>query len=129
LKACNEVEQRQTERYANGICSLFGIKLPSFGELLAGQKEADVGVATSSSPLTVAPSTSSASVVATATSVAQNGTYANGTAMTTSKVRTNATASSTTLATTTPKSDGVSIHKGPTFAALVAIAVAFARWD
>jgi len=32
------------------------------------------------------------------------------------------------LATTTPKSDGVSIHKGSTFAALVAIAVAFARW-
>jgi hypothetical protein len=33
--ACGSADQAQTETYANGICQVVGIKLPSFQDLLA----------------------------------------------------------------------------------------------
>jgi hypothetical protein len=55
VDTCEEKDQIQTEQYARGICSIVGVDLPPFQELLASQgvtvTSADSTVTISSSPL------------------------------------------------------------------------------
>lgn len=50
--ACDEGDQQLTEQYANGICSVVGVQLPSFKDLLA---EAASTSETESTPATAPP--------------------------------------------------------------------------